>query len=55
MKRLLIVATAFFLAAQARADNVEALVVATCGTVPVTYAVGSTRQVTVDTNGQVCQ
>lgn len=31
-----------------------ALVVASCGTVPVTYAVGSTRQITVNTSGQVC-
>lgn len=32
-----------------------ALVVATCGTVPQVFAVGSTRSLTVNQNGQVCQ
>jgi hypothetical protein len=32
-----------------------ALVVATCGTLPGAYAVGATRRLTVNTNGQVCQ
>jgi hypothetical protein len=32
-----------------------ALVVTTCGTLPGTYAVGATRSLTVNTNGQVCQ
>lgn len=32
-----------------------ALVVSACGTLPKAYPVGSTRQVTVNTNGQVCQ
>jgi len=31
-----------------------ATVVQTCGTLPQPYTVGSTRPVTVDTNGQVC-
>ena len=38
-----------------RADTGGALVVATCGTLPIQYAVGSTRSLTVNTNGQVCQ
>jgi hypothetical protein len=32
-----------------------ALVVATCGTLGQAYAVGATRRLTVNTNGQVCQ
>lgn len=32
-----------------------ALVVQTCGTLPQAYAAGSTRSVTVDTNGNLCQ
>ena len=32
-----------------------AKVVAVCGTLPQVYSVGSTRQLTVDVNGQVCQ
>lgn len=32
-----------------------ALVVATCGTLGQQFAVGSTRQLTVNTSGQVCQ
>ena len=32
-----------------------ALVVATCGTLGQAYAVGATRSLTVNTNGQVCQ
>lgn len=32
-----------------------ARVVATCGTLPQAFAVGATRQLTVNTNGQVCQ
>ena len=40
----------------ARAQSgVGALVVATCGTLAQNFAVGSTRQITVNTNGQVCQ
>lgn len=31
-----------------------ALVVATCGTVPVTYTPGQMRDITVDTNGNTC-
>lgn len=31
-----------------------ALVVATCGTAPITYTVGQVRQITVDTSGKVC-
>lgn len=31
-----------------------ALVVAACGTVPTTYTPGQVRQITVDTNGQIC-
>ncbi len=35
--------------------NAEAAtVVATCGSPPVTYSPGSTRPVTVDTNGNTC-
>jgi hypothetical protein len=36
------------------ADDSGALVVQTCGTLPQPYAVGSTRQITVDTTGQLC-
>lgn len=32
-----------------------ALVVTTCGTLGQNFDVGSTRQLTVNTNGQVCQ
>lgn len=32
-----------------------ALVVATCGTLGQAYAVGATRRLTVNINGQVCQ
>lgn len=32
-----------------------ALVVATCGTLPIAYSVGATRALTVNVNGQVCQ
>lgn len=32
-----------------------ALVVVTCGTLPLAYTAGSTRALTVNTNGQVCQ
>lgn len=32
-----------------------ALVVTTCGTLPLAYIAGATRQLTVNTNGQVCQ
>jgi hypothetical protein len=32
-----------------------ALVVTTCGTPPLAFTVGATRQLTVNTNGQVCQ
>lgn len=32
-----------------------ALVVATCGTLGQAFAVGSTRSMTVNVNGQVCQ
>lgn len=39
----------------AKADTGGALVVTTCGTLPLAYAVGSTRSLTVNTNGQVCQ
>ena len=38
-----------------RADSSGALVVTTCGTLPLAYSVGSTRQLTVNTNGLVCQ
>lgn len=31
-----------------------ATVVTTCGSTPVPYTAGSTRPVTVDTNGQMC-
>lgn len=40
--------------AQAQGSS-GAKVVATCGTLPQAYAVGATRQLTVNTNGQVCQ
>lgn len=39
---------------QAQSGN-GARVVATCGTLPQAYSAGSTRQVTVNTSGQVCQ
>ena len=32
-----------------------ALVVQTCGVLPLAYAIGSTRQLTLDTNGNTCQ
>ena len=41
-------------AARAQTDN-GALVVAACGAPPQQYAVGSNQQLTVNTNGQVCQ
>lgn len=31
-----------------------ALVVAVCGVLPLSYAVGSTRSITVDVNGRTC-
>lgn len=37
-----------------RADSSGALVVTTCGTLPLAYAAGSTRQLTVNTSGLVC-
>jgi len=39
---------------QAQTGN-GAKVVAVCGTLPQAYTAGSTRQLTVDVNGQVCQ
>lgn len=38
----------------AHAQSGGARVVSACGTLGQTYAVGSTRQVTVDTNGVLC-
>lgn len=45
---------AFLLLACTSVSSDAALVVATCGTVPVTYTAGQIRQLTVDTNGNVC-
>ena len=45
-------ATAYMARAQ---NSAGALVVATCGTLGQAYAVGATRRLTVNTNGQVCQ
>jgi hypothetical protein len=42
------------MSAQAQGSG-GAFVVATCGTLPLAYAVGATRSLTVNTNGQVCQ
>ena len=38
-----------------RAQTSGATVVATCGTLPQAYVAGTTRNLTVNTNGQVCQ
>lgn len=38
----------------AYAQQGGALVVTTCGTLPQAFAVGSTRTLTVDTNGNLC-
>ena len=57
MKKLLV--AMFFVVACAsllKADTGSgALVVLTCGTLPLQFAVGATRSLTVNTNGQVCQ
>lgn len=37
-----------------KADSGGALVVATCGSLPKAFAAGSTRSITVNTQGQVC-
>jgi hypothetical protein len=52
MKRLLLAGALLLFAVSAQAQN--ATVVTTCGTLPQTYAPGSTRQVTVDINGNLC-
>lgn len=53
---LLTVSALFLLAAdRGRADSGSgALVVSTCGSVPKAFAAGSTRSITVNTQGQVC-
>ena len=57
MKKLLVVM--FFVVACAsllKADTGSgALVVLTCGTLQLQFAVGATRSLTINTNGQVCQ
>ncbi len=50
----LVMGTSIYIGARAQAIS-GALVVATCGTLPGTYAVGATRSLTVNINGQVCQ
>lgn len=51
MKKILLV-SALLLCTSVSSD--AALVVATCGTPPVTYTVGQHRQITVDTSGKIC-
>ena len=50
----LLVGFVFFLLGVNSASAQDALVVATCGTLPQAYATGSTRQLTVDTSGRIC-
>lgn len=50
--RKIMLALALMLPLMTSAD--AATVVATCGTLPQSYVVGTTRPITVDTNGQVC-
>ena len=55
MRRIAIILGVLFgLTSQLAADSSGALVVATCGTLPLAYSVGSTRALTIDTNGLVC-
>ena len=51
---LLLVWGILALGERAKADNGGALVVATCGVLPLVFAVGSTRSLTVNTSGQIC-
>lgn len=51
MKKLLLILTLLLCAA---VPSNAALVVATCGTVPITYTAGQVRQITVDTTGKIC-
>ncbi len=51
MKRLLLV-SALLLCTLTSSD--AALVVATCGSPPVTYTAGQVMRITVDTNGRIC-
>jgi len=54
MSRFFIALIFVCLATSLKADGGGAYVVATCGTLPVAYAVGSTRSITVNTSGQAC-
>lgn len=54
LRIVIIIALVCISSVSPRADTGGALVVATCGTLPQAYAVGSTRSLTVNTNGQVC-
>ena len=51
----LLLASALFGSVLTRADTSGALVLATCGSLPLAYAVGTTRSMTLNVNGQVCQ
>src|ERR1700679_2400498 len=51
MKKLLL---ALFLLVPLSAQAQQAKVVASCGTVPLTYPAGSTQYQTVDVNGNLC-
>lgn len=52
MKKVLLTLALLFASASAHAQ--DALVVTTCGTLPLAYTAGATRQPTVDVNGNTC-
>lgn len=55
MRRLLLAAGALLaFSAAAHAQGMSALVVATCGTPPITYTAGQSFPITMDTNGNIC-
>ena len=49
-----VMGTSIYIGAKAQGSG-GALVVATCGTLGQAFAVGATRSLTVNINGQVCQ